>query len=106
MFFPWMDSQQSHTCITTAHTSTAKSNIEDGIYNYSWSTISLGLIFQEFEDSIHEGDGDPEEINGKILLLIVKANVRRKGSRIKYAFEAFRYIALLNSLLTSHMAHK
>ena len=79
---------------------------EDCIYNYASSTLSLGLVFQEFEDAIHEGDGDREERIWKLLLLIFKASVRRKGSRTKYAFEAFRYIALLNSLLTPYMAHK
>lgn len=103
MFLPWMESQQSQR--TSSHT--AKSDAEeDGIYNYACSTLSLGLLFQEFEDAIHEGDGDREERIWKILLLIFKAKVKRKGSRTKYAFEAFRYIAPLNSLLTPRMAHK
>ncbi len=99
-YLPWIDGQ------TTTTTSNGPNTKEDCVYNYACSMLSLGLVFQEFEDAIREGDGDREERIWKLLLLIFKAKVRRKGSRTKYAFEAFRYIALLKSLLTPRMAHK
>ena len=76
------------------------------MFDYGCSVLSLGLVFKEFQDAIREGDGDREEIIWKILLLIFKAKIRNKGSRTKYAFEAFKYIAMLNSLLSPRMAHK
>lgn len=79
---------------------------EDCVYNYACSVLSLGMVFKEFQDAIREGDGDREERIWKILLLLFKAKVKNKGSRTKYAFESFKYLALLNSLLTPRMAHK
>lgn len=99
----WMGCNTSEDTISNVPNTNTE---EDYVYNYACSTLSLGLVFQEFEDAIREGDGDREERIWKLLLLIFKAKVRRKGSRTKYAFEAFRYIALLNSLLTPRMAHK
>ena len=91
------------------HTSNApqgSTKTDDCIFHYACSTLSIGLLFKEFQDAIREGDGDREERIWKMLMLIFKAKVRRKGSRTKYAFEAFRYLALLNWLRTPWIAHK
>ena len=100
-YLPWMAGDKTSTATNDPTPNTE----EDCVYNYACSTLSLGLVFQEFQDAVHEGDGDQEERICKILL-IFKTKVRRKGSRTKYAFEAFRYFALLNSLLSPCMAHK
>ncbi len=54
-YLPWIDFQ------TTTTTSNGPNTKEDCFYNYICSMLSLGLVFQEFENAIREGDGDREE---------------------------------------------
>ena len=57
------------------------------MYSYACETLSLGLIYLEFQDAIREGDGSRVLQVWKFLLLF-------KASKLKnYATEAFTLLA-------------
>lgn len=60
----------------------------DGVYEYARETLTLSLLYEEFHDSIREGDGPRDIRCWKFLLLAFKAS-RRKN----YAIEAFTLLA-------------
>ena len=74
-----------------------KKNI-DAVAEYAHDIMSLGLLLIEFNDAIHEGDGERICRCWQFLLLIFKAT-RRKN----YAIEAFILLAQLNFLFSPRM---
>ena len=53
-----------------------KESESDGVYSYTCEIISLGLLLLEFNDGIHEGDGDQILQCWKLFFPINKATKR------------------------------
>ena len=70
----------------------------DGIQSYASDILSLGLLYMEFCDGIHEGDGVRIIRCWRFFLLIFKASDRRN-----YAIEAFILLAQEKFLLSPRM---
>lgn len=66
----------------------------DYVSAYAKEVFSLGILLLEFNDSVHEGDGERLANVWKFLLLIFRA--KRKT---KYALEAFLLLAQANIVL-------
>lgn len=60
----------------------------DGVYEYACETLTLSLLYEEFHDSIREGDGPRDIRCWKFLLLAFKAS-----HKFNYAIEAFTLLA-------------
>lgn len=71
----------------------------DGVYEYASETLSLGLLYAEFNDAIKEGDGERIIRCWRYFLLIFKS-ARRKN----YAIEAFTLLAQERYLLSPRQA--
>lgn len=79
--------------------SNEKNDASDSVYCYASEVMSLGLLLQEFNDAIREGDGEWILRCWKFLLLIFRAS-----GRTNYAIEAFHLLAQYKFILTSCMA--
>ena len=71
----------------------------DGIYSYTCEVISLGLLLLEFNDAVHEGDGERILRCWKFFFPIFKASKRKN-----YAIEAFNLLYQYYFLFTPRMA--
>ena len=60
----------------------------DRVYEYARETLTLSLLYEEFHDSIREGDG-PRDIRCRKFFLLAFKACRRKN----YAIEAFTLLA-------------
>lgn len=78
-----------------------KSTADDTVYSYACETLSLGLLFLEFQDGIREGDGDRILRVWKFLLLLFKAS-----KRTNYALEAFTLLVHHHILLPPRLAEQ
>lgn len=76
-------------------------SITDGVHCYAKELISLGLLMEEFNDSIREEDGDRILRCWKFLFLIFRAT-----GRTNYAIEAFTLLCQYNFLFTPRMAEQ
>lgn len=74
---------------------------EDYVYNYACVCLSFGMLIQNFNDAVREGDGLRILRCWKFLLLSYKANKHHK-----YAFPALHLIAKTISLLTLQQAKR
>ncbi|KAL9978099.1 hypothetical protein ACROYT_G015580 [Oculina patagonica] len=54
---------------------------EDGVFNYSHNIVKTGLLFQDFQDAIKEGDGARMEYLWKFMMLLFKV-----AGKTKYSF--------------------
>jgi hypothetical protein len=81
--------------------SESKETTDDHIFNYGCIHISLGLMLQNAEDSVKEGDGERLLRAWKFFTYIF----RLKGHN-KYALAGLRLIASVEGLLTPRQAHR
>ena len=72
-----------------------------GIHNYACSFMADLLLVEEFNDAVHEGDGERMLTIWKLLLL----HFRTTG-HTNYAAESVRLIAEASALLTERGAHR
>ena len=84
----------------STHSHTARKK-PDGVYAYSCETLTLGLLFLEFKDSIREGDGDRDMRAWKYFLLIFKA-----AGRKNYAIEALTMLTQYHITLPPRLAEQ
>lgn len=73
----------------------------DHIYEYASETLSLGLLWMEFVDSIREGDGSRIFRCWRYFLPIFRVT-----NRTNYSCEAFTMLAQEKFLLSPRMAHQ
>lgn len=71
----------------------------DGVFSYACDIASLGLLLEEFNDSIREGDGDRIIRCWKYFLLIFRIT-----GRTNYAIEAFILLCQYYFLFSPRMA--
>ena len=67
----------------------------DGIFEYACAVLNDGLIFLEFRDAIHEGDGERIIRCWKVMLLYFF-----HGKRTKYTLEAIHLQAAINACVS------
>ena len=72
-----------------------------GIHNYACSFMADLLLVEEFNDAVHEGDGERMLTIWKVLLLNFRAT-----RHTNYAAESVRLIAEALALLTERDAHR
>ena len=70
----------------------------DSVLQYASEVLSLGLLLIEFNNAIHEGDGDRIIRCWKYFLIIFKATGRKN-----YTIEAFKLLLQLNFVFTPRM---
>ena len=85
--------------VDIAFNETKNKNIDDGVYSYTCEVISLGLLLNEFNDAIREGDGRRILRCWKFFLPIFKACDRKN-----YAIEAFNLLCQYHFWFTQRMA--
>ena len=71
----------------------------DRVCEYAKEVLSLGLLLLEFNDSLHEGDGDRNLRCCRYFLPLFKAS-----NRTNYSVEAFTLLAQEKFLLSPRMA--
>ena len=71
----------------------------DTVYNYAREVISLGLLLFEFNDAVHEGDGDRIIRCWRFFLPLFRAS-----NKTNYTIEAFTLLAQEKYLLSERMA--
>ena len=74
---------------------------EDSVFNYCSSVLKLGLLYQDFCDSIKEGDGDRKAMLWKYLTLLFFETGRKK-----YALESLIFTARTNATLSARKAEQ
>ena len=84
--------------LSIQYSSNAKSDADDTVYSYACETLSLGLLYLEFEDGINEGDGDRVLRVWKFLLLPSK--------RKNYVIEAFTLLVQYYITLPPRLAEQ
>ena len=110
-FLPWLSPSNTGTGdakeTTEPSTSTGEStNTDDYVYNYACSLLFLGMLVKYYEDAIKEGDANREEKFWKIAMLIFKTKINNQTNRVKYAFESFKYLALIKAVLPHQLSMK
>ena len=73
----------------------------DSVFSYSCETLSLGLLYLEFKDSIKEGDGDRVMRVRKYFFLLFKVSGRKN-----YAIEAFTLLSQYHLILPPRLAEQ
>lgn len=63
------------------------------------------MLVKYYEDAIKEGDANREEKFWKIAMLIFKGKINN-SNRVKYAFESFKYLALIKAVLPHQLSMK
>ena len=86
---------------STKKTTRDSDTSSNGIHNYACSFMADLLLVEEFNDAVHEGDGERMLTIWKLLLL----NFRATG-HTNYAAESVRLIAEASALLTERDAHR
>ena len=71
----------------------------DGVFDYACSTLSFGLLYQEYMDSVREGDGNRIFRVWRYLPLVFRA-----AGRTNYVLEAFNLLAQEKFLLSARLA--
>lgn len=79
--------------VDISFTERKKDSEADGVYSYTCEVISLGLLLLEFNDGIHEGNGDRILRCWKLFFPIFKASKRKNN-----AIEAFELLCQYNFL--------
>ena len=82
----------------TVGDNTQPTESKDHVYNYGSEVISLGLLYAEFNDAIHEGDGLRVVRCYRYFMLLFRALGHRN-----YAIEAFTMLAEYHWLLSPRM---
>lgn len=107
-FLPWLSSagQTDEAGPATTSEDDTSEEMEDYVQNYACSLMFFGMLIKYYEDAIKEGDANREKKFWKIFMLIFKARVNRQSNRVKYAFESFKYLALVKAVLPPQLALK
>ena len=84
---------------TTANTSESQVDSIDTVFSYACSTLSFGLLYQEYIDSVCEGDGNRIIRIWRYLFLVFRA-----AGRTNYAIEAFHLLVQEKFLLSPRLA--
>lgn len=98
--------QTSEASASTSDVDDTSEGTEDFVHNYACSLLFLGMLVKYYEDAIKEGDANREEKFWKIAMLIFKARINNQSNRVKYAFESFKYLALVKAVLPPQLAMK
>ena len=108
-FLPWLSSEDptsEASSVSTSDVEETSEGTEDFVHNYACSLLFLGMLVKYYEDAIKEGDVNREEKFWKIAMRIFKARVNNQFNRVKYAFESFKYLALIKAVLPPQLAMK
>lgn len=108
-FLPWLSSSSTYHAKETSEPSTStdeSTNTEDYVYNYACSLLFIGMLIKYYEGAIKEGDAIREEKFWKIAMLIFKTKINNQTNRVKYAFESFKYLAMIKAVLPQQLAMK
>ena len=88
--------------LLTTFYSNAEDTATEGIHAYACETLSLGLLYFEFQDAIKEGDGNRVMRIWKYLLLLFKASKRKKN----YSIEALTLLSQYHVILPPRLAEQ
>lgn len=108
-FLPWLSPSNTANPNESAESSASadkRTNTEDYVYNYACSLLFFGMLVKYYEDAIKEGDANREEKFWKIAMLIFKAKINNQTNRVKYAFESFKYLAMIKAVLPPQLSMK
>ena len=102
---PWLSSagQTDEAGPATSSEGDISEEMEDYVQDYACSLMFPDMLIKY---AIKEGDANREEQFWKIGMLIFKARVNRQSNRVKYAFESFKYLALVKAVLAPQLALK
>lgn len=87
--------------LSTRFAETKRRPSADGVHAYACETLSLGLLYLEFKDSIKENDGDRILVVWQYFLLLFKA-----AKRTNYSVEAFTLLSQYHLILPPHLAEQ
>ncbi|XP_011679955.2 uncharacterized protein LOC105445739 [Strongylocentrotus purpuratus] len=82
-----------------ASSDTSTQDGEDSVYNYSCASVSICLLFRDFQDARRYGDGARLIRLYKYLLLYFK-----RTHRTKYSFQSLRLLAQVECMLSPRLA--